>query len=346
MCCLKKMKRFKAFLLRLPLVLIPSYFTGRILRGYRVYRAIRRKYGMTAEWYSAFSTSSGDVYFAASLHRAAVQRDGTGAATKFLVMGNGERSLADWFGISETIVTTEQESHNLLRMYRFLHADPALNIHILHCQPAQMYYGIPERILSFRGFDFLTMTLIACGNFSREQLKFPPRQQAEEELCNIFSKHGLVAGKTVLLAPYAQCIEELPLYFWEKIAEKLRDLGYFVCTNCGNPQESPICGTVGLSVPYRLLTPFLEQAGYLIALRSGLVDISCFANCKRIILYPKENFNVWGIGTPKDCFSLRAMGLRDDAVEMEYEKESREQLCERLMQVIQEWESFKELWEN
>ncbi len=331
------MRRFKQRLLRMPLLLIPAYFIVRILHGLAVYRRMCRDYGETADWYSAFSTSGGDVYFAASAYRAAVDRDGTGSSARFLTMGEGERQIALWFGLEGTVAISERSSNNLLRMYRFLKADHSLRLHIMHCQPAQMYVDLCEHLLSFRQFDFLTMLRLCYGGVLSRELAAPlVPEDVGETVEQFFCEKGLRPNRTVVLAPYAYCMEMLPAEQWGRLAASLESRGFSVCTNCSGG-ERPIPGTVAVSIPYRYMPGFLERAGYLIALRSGLVDATHTASCKRIILYPKKNFNMWGVGTPMDCFSLKKMGLRDDAVELEYGYGGADELYSLIWRAVETW---------
>lgn len=317
--------------------MIPAYFLFRIRHGFAVYRRLCWDYGTGVDWYSAFSTSGGDAYFAASAYRALMDKDGASGSTKFLTIGEREHQIALWFGLEDAVAISKQKSNNLLRMYRFLQAHRSLRFHIMHCQPAQMYVDLCEYLLSFRQFDFLTMLCICYGDIQPAELTAPPVPgDAGEATAQIFFEKGLQPNRTVVLAPYAYCMELLPIEQWGRLAAALGNRGFSVCTNC-NGGESPVPGTVAVSVPYQYMPVFLERAGYFIALRSGLVDVTYTASCKRIILYPKENFNMWGIGAPMDCFSLKKMGLRDDAVELEYDRSETDKLHSLIWRTVESW---------
>ena len=287
------MKHFKKIALKCPLLLIPFYFFLRIRYGFSVYQRLCRKYGAGRQWYSSFSVSSGDTYYAARAYAALVRRQQTGEKACFLVTGNGQKRLAEWLRIVPTISISPLETHNLSRFHRFLLPTTALPIHILHCQPAQMYPYLNEYLLSFRDFDFLSMSLIIYGDMDRADLAVPETDVRDQSVMTLLHSHGLSKGRTVVLSPYAYCIDRLPMSFWSGLARQLRRIGYCVCTNCANKQEDPVPGTVGVFVPYALAVPFLERAGYLIALRSGFVDVTGQAECKKVILYPRHNRNVW-----------------------------------------------------
>ncbi len=97
-------------------------------------------------------------------------------------------------------------------------------------------------------------------------------------------KKGLMKGKSIILAPYANSVSELPLQFWEILAEGLRKLGYFVFTNTAGKQK-PVKGTKKIEIPLEQIGIYLEYAGYFIALRSGLCDIAGHSQCKQIIIF-------------------------------------------------------------
>lgn len=316
------MKRFKKFARRCPLFLMPLYFVFRIYHGFVTYCRLVRAHGIKTEWYSSFSTSSGDTYFALSAFHALSKKQGVQKRAKFLAMGQGQLQLASWFGLQKNVVVLSQrEIHNLSRLQRFEMGHVNLSIHSMHCQPAQMYIQLNEYLLSYHDFDFLTMSLLAFGDVQREELDFPIiSKSAVQAADKLFHLYRFKSGQTVVLAPYAYCIEPLSMTFWECLARELRKAGYSVCTNCANKRETPVPGTIGVTIPYEMANPFLEKAGYLIALRSGFVDVTSLANCSRVILYPKENYNMWGIGTPLQSFSLKKMGLQRNAVELEYDK--------------------------
>jgi len=332
------MKRFKGLLLRMPLLLIPLYFVLRILHGYAVYRRLCRRYGENVELYSAFLPSTGEPFFAAAAFRWVVAQDGTEERARFVVIGDTQHQIARWFGISEPIVLAVRASNNLLRMYRFLCGTPQLRFHILHYEPSQMYVRIAEDMLSFRGLNFLTMLReVAFGGIPLSELDIPKGEKPDEALTGAWKHLGLQADRTVVLAPYAVSVTPLPMAFWARLAENLKELGFIVCTNCAGHRERPVPGTISLTLPYCSMLAFLEWAGYLIGLRSGLADITCLAVCRRILLYPKENYLTWGVGSPLACFSLANMGVCRNAVELEYGEKNVDSLLNQIAEVVGTW---------
>ena len=135
----------------------------------------------------------------------------------------------------------------------------------------------------------------------------------------LFKERHLKKQKTVLLIPYANSLDNLPVEFWETLTKQLNARGYTVCTNSSGNNELPIRGSCPVYIPYKELRPFLEMAGYSISFRCGLSDILSGIQHTKIVLYPKKEIYpvMGGISTVYDYFSLRKMGLSDDAIEYE-----------------------------
>ena len=73
-----------------------------------------------------------------------------------------------------------------------------------------------------------------------------------------FDEKGLKKGKTVVLFPNANTIEDLPWHCWEHFARRVRELGFTVCTNV-EPDGDIISGTCDVFVPYPHLKSFVES---------------------------------------------------------------------------------------
>ena len=129
-----------------------------------------------------------------------------------------------------------------------------------------------------------------------------------------FQRVGLRPGKTVMLSPYEQSLtangyQLLPRSFWEQLAQRLKQRGYDVFTNCsGTEAEPPISGTSFLFPPVSQMSHCAAYAGGMVAIRSGLVDFCCAAKATKVVLYPDDVF-----------FHTNAMGLSTDVVEISYE---------------------------
>lgn len=144
-----------------------------------------------------------------------------------------------------------------------------------------------------------------------------------EALDRVFAEKGLTQGRTVLLSPYmgGHDMRGVPMELYRRLAGMLAERGFAVCTNTADERrEPPVPCTVPIMLPHAMMRPFCEKAGCFIGIRSGLCDIISAARCRKIILYPEIDME--GVASYREFFSLRNMGLCDDAVEMEITAET------------------------
>lgn len=135
------------------------------------------------------------------------------------------------------------------------------------------------------------------GKVTREKWMLPKFQDIDENAKGQYAKAGIERDKTVIIAPFAYSINNLPVWFWDKIANELIELGYKVFANINPTIEiNPFENMKSLYCTFQESVPLLEYAGYFIGLRSGFCDIISSAKCKKIILYPmppnKPNYSV------------------------------------------------------
>lgn len=222
------------------------------------------------------------------------------------------------FGLRAEVLSFGQPEVDSLTRFGFFCGLDELNMRILHHAPLNWHGKMTDYLRNINGLNFAD--LIGYGAFGVEDSKKIARPEfpdCSKEVEALFRRHNLVEGKTVLLSPYAYTFRyNLPDYMWEKIAARLQDKGYTVCTNVSGPSERPVWGTTGLYLEYRMLRSFLERAGYFIGLRSGFCEVVSSIRCKKIIIY--QPFLWWNDGTHLEYFSMNTMGLCDDAIELEF----------------------------
>lgn len=252
-----------------------------------------------------------------------------GGHDAFAASGGLSRKIAELFPFGRYTQVVPKAALNVRLMERFLGCKLKL-LPLLYESDYLEYSGIMRRMAGWRGIDFMTMLKIGlevnCGVLYQEgaweQPTFPNN---EAEVDEIFQSNGLIPGKTILLAPYAgkNDLWGIPLSFYEKLVQKLVARGYTVCTNSsGSKREPPVQGTIPLLVSHRIMRPFCETAGVFIGLRSGLCDIISGArDCKKIVFY-SPTMKIGGVCSFEDFFSLKNMGLCEDAMEMEATKEN------------------------
>ena len=130
-----------------------------------------------------------------------------------------------------------------------------------------------------------------------------------------WDKHGVVAGKTVIISPEANSVTELRVSFWNEIILELRKMGYhvFVCNKNTKGYQAE-----RLFFTYEQGKSLLEYAGYFLGIRSGLCDIVSTAKCRKLILYPAvgSGLDYNHHRTEIDFCGLNAMGLVTDGEDL------------------------------
>ena len=152
-----------------------------------------------------------------------------------------------------------------------------------------------------------------------------PALMAENDICKKYSSLGYPRKKTVLLSPYANSFSSALIEktdFWQQLAGVLKKEGFVPVTNVSN-SEKAIAGTDALFVPYEELPAFLDFAGYLIAIRSGLCDISGLAEDSLLIhIYER------GSGIQPEIWSLNKMGININTIDFVYSNDTEELITE------------------
>lgn len=306
---------------------ILAMFFSRVLSGYWAYKKVLTAPGLPSGSMAYFIdyAGSGDTYLCCSY--LACQHKITDHAV-FVAAGALSGKIATLFGFDHMITLTRQQAFSMRIMGRFYGGKLKLYPLLYESEPLR-YSGILRHMQGFRGVDFMTMLRIGfCASLGVEygQTEFRPVPLPYDVayLDKVFHDLRLEEGKTVLLAPYAGQHDTwgIPMELYERLAVELRAQGFVVCTNsCGQRKEPTIPGTIPVFLPHEYMAPFCERAGYFIGIRSGLCDMIASARMKRkIILYPGERLGE-GVATWLEFFSLRQMGLCEDAVEIEYDKE-------------------------
>ncbi len=122
---------------------------------------------------------------------------------------------------------------------------------------------------------------------------------------------GVVAGRTLVLFPYAQSFQGQWTEMLGLLASRAREEGFVVLTSCVPGKEEPVPGTAAVDIPFPLLRPFCEAAGFAVSARSGISDMLARSACRHVVIYNRPDLlRTW---------SLRALGWGGDAAELALE---------------------------
>lgn len=295
---------------------VPSMYYFRIMPGYELFCRLMESYPKDAVMFLCPYAGTGDVYLAC-LYMTAYAKKEQIKDFVVAVIGGSNFKVASLFSFKNVIKISQQEADSLVRLCMFLDKSSD-RLRLMHHQPPQCYCGILEMMRNIHDLNFTDLFLYNVFNVDlyndREE---PVFDYLSENIEKLFIENRLVPGKTVILSPYVNTLPSLPWWVWVNIAHKLKDKGYVVCTNCGSPDEYPINGTIPLRFDYKISVPVIENCGYFLGIRNGFCDIISSAKCKKIIIYQPYLF--WGSGTNFDYFSLKKIGMCDDAVELSYQ---------------------------
>lgn len=288
-----------------------------VKKGYEVYTEITQKYKIKDKLFICPYPGTGDIYMACSYLPVYLKNH---KIEKYMIIVGSEncKKVCEIFGIENVCIMAKYEIECMIKAWEFLGTD-IMNIKILlhwgwRCKRYLFSDNHPQ-------ISFSEMFLYDTFEFEKVPRRtYPNKYSSPREIKDYFRDKGLHAGHTIIFAPYAgSFVSEIPLEFWENLATRLKKRGYSVCTNCSNDKEAAIKNTIPVIFPYSWAVDFLDYAGGLIALRSGLCDIVSSSKTKMVILY-ENGFNASSI----EYFGLSRMGLNNRVKEIVYNKNCEE----------------------
>lgn len=116
---------------------------------------------------------------------------------------------------------------------------------------------------------------------ARPRIGIKSRQNAKRK----FHRLGLKVGKTVVIFPNANTHMIKNKGFWRKISAALKNHGFSVISNSKRGEKN-ISGIDYVDLELNEILPFVELAGYIISIRSGICDLLASSNATKFILYP------------------------------------------------------------
>lgn len=223
-------------------------------------------------------------------------------------------AVAALFGIERIITLTVEQLSSLYKAWEFygseqMHMKPDLHIgsrlaRNINPPKENGHYPLWRNHLNSMRYQY----------FHDRTIKTLYEPVQRDPGAGVYEAYGIRKGRTVILSPYAAAGQSTLANtdFWTRLAAALQERGLTVFTNCAG-NEQPIEGTRAVCPAYSELIPFLNHAGCLIAVRSGLCDIAATARrCRILLIYEKGN------GVIPDTFSLKRMGIHPDSEDFLY----------------------------
>jgi len=301
-----------------------AYMTFTKLRGLYWYKKITQGHLPNCKIFMAPYTGIGDIYLAGLFFNEYIKRNNI-TDYVFAVVSNACKKVADMFNIKNIVVLPRHQVSDDITLFERA-IGRSLNIITLN----DGWLGDPLQWLrGYKGLHFEKMfRYFVFGFDDNVRHELPPIKDYSCEIDALFEKYNLIKGKTVVLSPYSNTLFDLPNDALQEIVNHCKTNGYTVCTNCAGV-EKPVDGTTAVFFPLNQAIAFINAAGYFIGVRSGLCDVISSAKAKKIIIYEKDGF--FYKSSPYEYFSLRKMGLCDDAVELEYNFNEREKVMEKIL---------------
>lgn len=296
----------------------------RVFFAWNTYKKLSRQYG--EKLFLCPYPGTGDAYLTGRYLPNLIDKLNWSEYT-ILVTGNAFKKVMELYGYNNCVVIDKIVREDLEWLIANFGSEK-FGIHYL------LYWGLSIqntfRLENGNSFhDIFKYTVFGeCEKKVYEPLFSNDYEMAEK----LLERMHLIKGKTVILSPFANSFEEeLSLEWWEKLAQKIKQKGYTVVTNCGSEKEIEIKGTERLQLSYREFAPVAELCGYLVGIRSGFFDLMSGINCKKIIVY--QDFMS---RERADFFSLVNMGLCEDAIELKLNasSEGKECLANKILQIM------------
>lgn len=295
--------------------------------GKQLYRSIREQYPDRRIYVCPYP-GTGDMYLVGMYLKDRMKYDGVSECI-VVVSAESSKRIFSLFGyefVNDIVVIEGREQANQLIMYATEVGYEETNVAVLNLD-----YGLIELpyLGGYKGLDFNTLYQRVIFFAKNRRTCIDLRKESADEL---FEKHQLRKGHTVLLSPYSSDTTAIDEDVWNILARVLKDKGYDICTNIVG-DEQPVQGTTGIFIPYAQIIDFMEKAGAFVGFRSGLCDIISGANALKVILYPKDS--LYMNSTFYEYFSLEHMGLvTEDLFEFIIEKENKAQIIDEIMELF------------
>ncbi len=289
-------------------------FASFVLRALHGYVTLRKLTGGDREstLFVAPYAGTGDIYLIGLFLKRFVERQGIRSYT-LAVASNGCAQVARMMGESRVIVADQDALNGVIFYSRLTHAPPN-SVVVLN----DGWAAAPtEWLRGYKGLNFERMfrhTVFGLGDEIAPQV--PASSATNGAVLKCFDEQELVPGRTVVLSPYANTLFRVPdPAFWARVAARCLERGLTVCTNCAGT-EQPIAGTKPARFPLLLAADFVETAGYFVGVRSGFCDVVSGTSSTKVVLYDEDGR--FYKGSFHEYFSLTAMGLGRNLLEVEY----------------------------
>jgi hypothetical protein len=291
------------------------------------YVRLRRRLGVRAnEMCIICPYGIGDTYIVAALSRALSERYGRSIV---LAVKPSHVAVAELFAGSVSRVVSCGVT--ALELGRIGDWNDFLDGNLLVGHPSILRKQFLFPMVGISSLNFLDCYKLYFGLSLQCQLQ-PPQvgAVATGKAKAVMESLKLPQGRTVVLCPACVSTDHLPADFWSELAAAVTEAGFTACTNIAGV-EPCIAGTIPATVELEAMIPFVEQAGHVVAVRSGLCDLISSARCNNVVIYPDQP---WAYGTVYSGTSVVSMGLGPDIKEYVYDAANKATIISEIISVV------------
>lgn len=253
-------------------------------RGYQTYLKIRKKFQYPKPYIYIYDYSGiGDVYIFCLFLNTKLQETHENKVI-LTVIGGGSKRITDLFQLENVVALSQKESAWLTHLARLM--GKKLNLYPITPFPSHLHTDIYSHYLLGKKINMAETYRIIMFNLSEAHPSYPIIEpKTFDEIIAILQTNNFETNNTIILSPYANTIMGYSLEFWSELANKLKELGFNVFTNCVG-REPIIPNTSPISFPLNIAEQVIQKAGYFIGLRSGFCDVICNSEAFKCIIYP------------------------------------------------------------
>lgn len=242
--------------------------------------------------YICCPASIGDTLYTAAFVKA-YKEENSSVNKVCLVLKKGHRDLGGLFSSVDEVLVSD-EIVDILDSYSLYTQTWRMNNYI---------YGHFKKSIHFeydKEYDQPACRTI-LSRYRRLILCLSEKAELEEAAWNQQDCQTKKHKYDVVIMPYAKTARMLPMPFWERLVERLKQEGYSVFTNIGGEKEKPVNGTEPVQESLLDTALLCGSCKAVISLRSGLCDLLGFASAKLIVINTSEElYNEWNL---QDVFS-------------------------------------------
>lgn len=257
----------------------------KVRRGERIYYSLKKKYGFDVHIFIARG-GTGDSYLNGLFLDSYAKKK---KIENYVVAGDarGLLPVLALFGINNVKILSTKEVEELQQYYMFFYVEDITHLfpwkHTLYLNRCRAKMRSPFTFIE----TYIYYTY--CNMVSLEDAAKPVFARLSNEIIERCKKKGIEKQKTVIAAPFANTVNYLPIWFWNRVFSGLRERGYKVLVNIDETRDiNPFMDTESIFFDYKELEAVLKYAGFFLALRSGLCEITSSVDCSQVILYPER----------------------------------------------------------